>query len=228
MHALAVQFTMASLSAVAVYGIRLSGPNPPNPPPGRGFYDVTTGTYRKAIEHVDVVGAARCSYPGCNREDYLPTVCRPCGKKFCKEHYPIHVAETPACQLQSRLVISCPYCEKNIVPQGVFDDGSVDDRRANEFLQSHMAKCQGKKKKAARCPVEGCNKKIPLVPIPCKCGVNYCMDHRLPESHNCPTIRSAAARTDTNPASRNRGQQSQPRQRRQHPAGFLRFLDRFK
>ena len=136
--ALAVQLTVALLSAVAVFGIRLSGPNPPNPPPGRGFYDATTGTYRKAIEHVDVVGAARCSYPGCNREDYLPIVCRPCGKKFCKEHYPIHVAETPACQLQSRLVISCPYCEKNIVPQGVFDDGSVDDRRANEFLQSHM------------------------------------------------------------------------------------------
>jgi hypothetical protein len=34
-----------------------------------------------------------------------------------------------------------------------------------------------------RCPV--CNKKLPILPLTCKCGINYCEVHRSPEIHNC-------------------------------------------
>ena len=184
----ALQAIIVAVVACAIHGLSISAP-----PANRGTYDHTTGTYRKAIEHVDVVGSARCQYPNCNREDFLPMQCQPCGKFFCKDHFSTHIAENPACQLKDRLVIPCPICEKNIVPAGILDDGSVDEQKANEFYQAHMSKCKGKKKKAARCPVEGCNKKIPKIPLTCKCGVNYCMDHRLPETHDCPTLRQTQA-----------------------------------
>lgn len=34
-----------------------------------------------------------------------------------------------------------------------------------------------------KCPC--CNKKVNFLGIICKCGGKYCMDHRLPEKHNC-------------------------------------------
>ena len=40
-----------------------------------------------------------------------------------------------------------------------------------------------KKKKKKRCPM--CNKKIKLTDMECRCGNIYCMEHRLPELHNC-------------------------------------------
>ena len=41
-----------------------------------------------------------------------------------------------------------------------------------------------KKIKKIRCFI--CNKKLSLVDIPCsKCSYAFCIEHRLPESHNC-------------------------------------------
>lgn len=36
-----------------------------------------------------------------------------------------------------------------------------------------------------RCSFEGCNKKMGLVPMVCRCQKSYCVKHRLPESHKC-------------------------------------------
>lgn len=44
------------------------------------------------------------------------------------------------------------------------------------------------KSKTARCPVEGCNKKITAIcrsVCGCKCGKTFCMEHRLPSTHRC-------------------------------------------
>ena len=30
-----------------------------------------------------------------------------------------------------------------------------------------------------------CNKKINLLNFECKCGNNYCINHKMPEKHNC-------------------------------------------
>ena len=37
--------------------------------------------------------------------------------------------------------------------------------------------------KKNRCPC--CNKKLGLIPFTCKCGGNYCAEHRMSEHHNC-------------------------------------------
>jgi HEAT repeat protein len=45
-----------------------------------------------------------------------------------------------------------------------------------------------KKKKMTRCAY--CNKKIDGLPYDCRrCGESFCIDHRLPESHNCPGLK---------------------------------------
>jgi len=44
-----------------------------------------------------------------------------------------------------------------------------------------MAKNQKKK----RCCFEGCNVKLKLSDMPCRCKYIYCSKHRLPEQHNC-------------------------------------------
>lgn len=40
-----------------------------------------------------------------------------------------------------------------------------------------------KTNKSNRCSV--CNKKTKLIGFKCKCGVNTCITHKLPEDHNC-------------------------------------------
>lgn len=42
-----------------------------------------------------------------------------------------------------------------------------------------------KKKKTPRCCALGCNKKIGLLSFECKCGLSFCVKHKLPEVHNC-------------------------------------------
>ena len=42
-----------------------------------------------------------------------------------------------------------------------------------------------KKKKTPRCCAPECNKKIGLLSFQCKCGLSFCVKHKLPELHNC-------------------------------------------
>lgn len=36
-----------------------------------------------------------------------------------------------------------------------------------------------------RCSFENCKKKLDLVPFTCKCNLQFCSKHRLPEAHKC-------------------------------------------
>ena len=43
-----------------------------------------------------------------------------------------------------------------------------------------------KKKKKNRCNVKGCKGRIVLIVGHCKwCDLDFCQEHRIPESHNC-------------------------------------------
>jgi hypothetical protein len=39
--------------------------------------------------------------------------------------------------------------------------------------------------KVHRCPIEGCGKKLGMMPFKCRCGNEYCIKHRTSESHKC-------------------------------------------
>jgi len=41
------------------------------------------------------------------------------------------------------------------------------------------------KKKKPRCSFEGCNKKLTITDLECRCGNKYCQLHRVAESHHC-------------------------------------------
>jgi len=42
-----------------------------------------------------------------------------------------------------------------------------------------------------RCQHESCKKKLSITDFPCKCEKKYCVNHRLPETHNCVSIEKA-------------------------------------
>ena len=44
-----------------------------------------------------------------------------------------------------------------------------------------------KKTKKPRCSMDGCRKTLSntLTLITCRCGLNFCSAHRMPECHNC-------------------------------------------
>ena len=50
-------------------------------------------------------------------------------------------------------------------------------------IQNKIIKVNKKKKKKNRC--HACYKKLPLIPIICKCGFKFCCSHRHPEDHQC-------------------------------------------
>ena len=39
-----------------------------------------------------------------------------------------------------------------------------------------------------RCSYEKCNKKLKLITFGCKCGGEFCLEHRYTSSHNCPSL----------------------------------------
>ena len=41
------------------------------------------------------------------------------------------------------------------------------------------------KKKKPRCSLEGCNNKLKITDMSCRCGNRYCAEHRVSESHDC-------------------------------------------
>jgi AN1-type zinc finger and ubiquitin domain-containing protein 1 len=44
--------------------------------------------------------------------------------------------------------------------------------------------CQ-KKSNLNRCYIDGCTKKLGLIPFICRCEKEFCTKHRIPETHNC-------------------------------------------
>jgi len=44
---------------------------------------------------------------------------------------------------------------------------------------------QIKQKSKNRCNYSTCKIKLGLIPFECRCSMNFCTEHRLPESHQC-------------------------------------------
>ena len=56
---------------------------------------------------------------------------------------------------------------------------------AEQKAEQQQDQKQKQKDQKARCPVEGCNKKLGLVDFKCKCQNTYCAKHRVPDTHAC-------------------------------------------
>jgi predicted nucleic acid binding AN1-type Zn finger protein len=42
-----------------------------------------------------------------------------------------------------------------------------------------------------RCSMHNCKRKLTIVDMECKCKKRYCLEHRLPEQHNCCILETA-------------------------------------
>ena len=130
----------------------------------------------------------RCAHPYCNQIEYLPVKCKYCHKSFCPLHASTKTHECKAVQRDSKLAMECPICLKTIYYK------SGDD--CNAVMEAHMAnkkECdpqnymKEKARRCKRCPLVKCRKKLtPANSMKCKeCGLEFCLEHRWPDSHFC-------------------------------------------
>jgi predicted nucleic acid binding AN1-type Zn finger protein len=59
-----------------------------------------------------------------------------------------------------------------------------------------------KKSSIGKCKIDGCTKKLGIMPFVCRCEKEYCAKHRMPESHSCTFDFKTAGRAllhDANP-----------------------------
>ena len=103
-----------------------------------------------------------CELPSCRRHDYLPFYCPDCQKYYCLDH-------------REQVAHQCPvYLEKQ--------------KKEQERIKAKRKSKTKAKVKKHPCGVEGC-KTCNQVPIYCqKCGDNFCLAHRYPESHQCRSL----------------------------------------
>lgn len=64
---------------------------------------------------------------------------------------------------------------------------TISNKKSTEIILENKStvNAKSKKKKTKRCQMEGCNKKLTICPIVCKCKKSYCNIHLHSEKHNC-------------------------------------------
>ncbi|KAG0691898.1 hypothetical protein DFH29DRAFT_636162 [Suillus ampliporus] len=142
-----------------------------------------------------------CSYPHCSLLDFLPFKCPHCpgSPAFCTEHFYPHC--TTAHAHLDRVAPNCPLCSVPVaIPPG--EDPNVRmERHISRFCEVMNAggrqQGMGRSKICAR----GKCGKVLFAPIGCdKCHKEFCLQHRFPEDHICPSITSH--RPNTSPTSK--------------------------
>eukprot|EP00392_Amoebophrya_sp_AT5.2_P015774 g15990.t1 len=86
------------------------------------------------------VYAENCSFPGCNKVDFLPFKCDACSRLYCLEHRSYQAHACPEAKSKDFTVVICPDCKKGLrVPASETDlDGVLTKHKQTE--------CPGKKK----------------------------------------------------------------------------------
>mmetsp|Transcript_13436 Transcript_13436/g.32955 ORF Transcript_13436/g.32955 Transcript_13436/m.32955 type:complete len:197 (+) Transcript_13436:270-860(+) len=129
------------------------------------------------------VYAENCSFPGCNKVDFLPFKCDACSRLYCLEHRSYQAHACPEAKSKDFTVVICPDCKKGLrVPASETDlDGVLTKHKQTE--------CPGKKK-VDRCAV--CKCKLTLTNrFECPhCGKMLCLKHRFEEEHDCVPLAS--------------------------------------
>ncbi len=126
-----------------------------------------------------------CSVPECQQIDFLPFTCDCCGEVFCLQHrtYQSHSCSKAGSRETSTIV--CPICAKAVKLTASDDPNAVFERHTRQDCDpANYAKVHQRPK----CPAKGCREKLGTVnTYTCKeCGVQVCLKHRFPETHQCP------------------------------------------
>lgn len=126
-----------------------------------------------------------CSYPSCNKLDFLPMKCGACKDVFCSDHFTYVKHDCPAANTRDVQVPVCPLCSAPVPGRrGEPPDVAVSAHIDNQCT-SDKAKERRNKVFTNRCSFKGCKTKE-MVPLICaECSLNYCLRHRHMTDHAC-------------------------------------------
>eukprot|EP01088_Endostelium_zonatum_P001742 TRINITY_DN12094_c0_g1_i1.p1 TRINITY_DN12094_c0_g1~~TRINITY_DN12094_c0_g1_i1.p1 ORF type:complete len:166 (+),score=6.34 TRINITY_DN12094_c0_g1_i1:112-609(+) len=137
---------------------------------------------------------AQCSLEECRQHDFLPFKCDCCSKVYCLDHrtYAKHSCAKGLAKRELFSSIQCPLCQHHLVIKQGED--------ANALVTQHIeAKCkpiEQQRKESNKCSHAKC-KKSELMPIRCtKCHKQFCLNHRFPNTHSCPSLKSSQAQVN--------------------------------
>ncbi|KNC80677.1 hypothetical protein SARC_06966 [Sphaeroforma arctica JP610] len=147
-----------------------------------------------------------CAQENCNLLDFLPFTCGQCEKVTCLEHKDYAAHDCPEAY---KLDVKVPVCQlcNSPVPTRKGEDPNI-------IMSNHIDQgCReieiSKKTYTNSCMFKNC-KKREAVPIACRtCRMNYCMKHRLENSHACEAPKKDAPRSRTGLAAADRARINQ-------------------
>jgi predicted nucleic acid binding AN1-type Zn finger protein len=125
---------------------------------------------------------------GCNQQDFLPFTCPQCSKALCLAHRSPLAHSCSQAGRNDVTSMDCPICGKSIKMNKSDDPNAEWGKHFSTVCTQNPAT---KKSALSKCVAPSCQVVLgPSNHLICnQCGRKVCLSHRVPEQHNCATIR---------------------------------------
>ncbi|XP_074949323.1 AN1-type zinc finger protein 2B isoform X2 [Phalacrocorax aristotelis] len=135
-----------------------------------------------AMEFPDL--GAHCSWPACQRLDFLPLKCDACEQIFCTDHIAYAQHDCTSAYKKDVQVPVCPLCNTPVPVRR----GEMPDVVVGEHIDRDCKSDPAQRKRKIftnKCLKPGCRQKEMMKVICDQCHKNYCLKHRHPLDHDC-------------------------------------------
>ncbi|KAM4776872.1 AN1-type zinc finger protein 2B isoform 4-T4 [Cyanocitta cristata] len=127
---------------------------------------------------------AHCSWPACQRLDFLPLKCDACEQIFCTDHIAYAQHDCTSAYKKDVQVPVCPLCNTPVPVRR----GEMPDVVVGEHIDRDCKSDPAQRKRKIftnKCLKPGCKQKEMMKVICDQCHKNYCLKHRHPLDHDC-------------------------------------------
>ncbi|XP_064020961.1 AN1-type zinc finger protein 2B isoform X2 [Pogoniulus pusillus] len=127
---------------------------------------------------------AHCSWPACQRLDFLPLKCDACEQIFCTDHVAYAQHNCTSAYKKDVQVPVCPLCNTPVPVRR----GEMPDVVVGEHIDRDCRSDPAQRKRKIftnKCMKSGCKQKEMMKVICDQCHKNYCLKHRHPLDHDC-------------------------------------------
>ncbi|XP_037999148.1 AN1-type zinc finger protein 2B isoform X2 [Motacilla alba alba] len=127
---------------------------------------------------------AHCSWPACQRLDFLPLKCDACEQIFCTDHIAYAQHNCTSAYKKDVQVPVCPLCNTPVPVRR----GEMPDVVVGEHIDRDCKSDPAQRKRKIftnKCLKPGCKQKEMMKVICDQCHKNYCLKHRHPLDHDC-------------------------------------------
>ncbi|XP_071603760.1 AN1-type zinc finger protein 2B isoform X5 [Heliangelus exortis] len=125
-----------------------------------------------------------CSWPACQRLDFLPLKCDACEQIFCTDHIAYAQHDCTSAYKKDVQVPVCPLCNTPVPVRR----GEMPDVVVGEHIDRDCKSDPAQRKRKIftnKCLKPGCKQKEMMKVICDQCHKNYCLKHRHPLDHDC-------------------------------------------